>query len=95
MKLSHKKSLVIGESNSLSLTHSASFAIAELLNACKFVTISLEFKFSTVVFGSFTEIQSAHVKKGRLDFQIIFSSLDNAKGWSIIDLKGFSKMFEI
>ena len=78
---------MIKESNSLSLTHSASFAIAEFFNAWKFVTISLEFKFSTVVFGGFTEIQSAHVKKGRFDFQIIFSSLDNTKGWSIINLK--------
>ena len=90
-----KKSLVADDSNFLRLTDSASFAVAKFFYAWKLVTISLEFKFSTVVFGGFTEIQSAHVKKGRLDFQIIFSSLDNTKGWGIIDLKWFSKMFEM
>ena len=39
--------------------------------------------------AGFTKSQISHVEKCSFDLQIIFSSLDNTEGWSIIDLKTY------
>ena len=69
------------------LTDSRCFAAGESVSTNEFVTVSLNFKSSAVVFGRLSSVQTVHVKGWSCDFQIIFSSLDDAEGWGSVDLQ--------
>ena len=73
----------------MKLTDSRFSAVGKCVSTNKFVTVSLNFKSSTGVFGRLSIVQTFHVKGWIFDFQIIFSSLDDAEGWGSVDLYKF------
>ena len=78
--------ILIAFFNGMKLTDSWCFAVGKSVSTNKFVTVSLDFKSSTGVFGRLSIVQTIHVKGWSCDFQIIFSSLDDAEGWGSVDL---------
>ena len=79
--------ILIAFFNGMKLTDSRCFAAWKCVSTNKFVTVSLDFKSSTGVFGRLSIVQTIHVKGWSCDFQIIFSSLDDAEGWGSVDLQ--------